>query len=250
MDKKIIKTAKQLFDAEVLVSGAKYIDEVADIHYYYVEIDDKAYLFMADEVNLSYDLAIFPKSSVFLKSHPFEFSTTVSPILDAGDANKLFLELTAEEEKDFEGIYNFCYYCDFLMQNTALALDGRSFNDEYEEVEEEKPDTEEKSKVVESIVQYLRDALRFQKNVVWSMICNRFENDKKNIDMKRMPDAIADADGFQYSIQGDGDFFAIVIFEGITRILYRPGGDDEQETYLDWKDMSYEALVDILYAMA
>lgn len=250
MDKKIIKTAKQLFDAEVKESGAKYIDEVADIHFYYVENENNARLYMADEVNNSYDLAIFPKASSLIKAHPFEFSTTVSPILDAEDANKLFWELTAEGEKDFEGIYNFCYYCDFLMQNTALALDGRSFNDEYEEVEEEKPDTEEKSKVVESIVQYLRDALTFQKNVVWSMICNRFENDKKNIDMKRMPDAIADADGFQFSIQECGHTFSIVILDGVTKILYRPEGDEEQETYFDCKDMSYEGLVDILYAMA
>lgn len=244
MDKKIIKTAKQLFDAEVLVSGAKYIDEVADIHFHYVENENNARLYMADEVNNSYDLAIFPKASVFLKSHPFEFSTTVSPILDAGDANKLFWELTAEGEKDFEGIYNFCYYCDFLMQNTALALDGHSFKDEYEEVEEEK------SNVVESIVQDFRDALTAQKKVLWSMICNRYKKDKKNIDMKRMPDAIADADGFQFSIQGDGDFFAIVILDGDVKILYRPGGDEEQETYFDWKVMSYEALLDILYAMA
>lgn len=250
MVKKIIKTAKQLFDADVEASGAKYIDEVADIHFYYVEKENNARLYMADEVNNSYDLAIFQKADDFLKAHPFEFATTVSNTMNAGHANKLFRDLTAEGEKDFEGIYNFCYYCDFLMQNTALALDGRSFKDEYEEVEEEKPETEEKSKVVESIVQYLRDALTFQKNVVWSMICNRFENDKKNIDMKRMPDAIADADGFQFSIQECGHTFSIVILDGVTKILYRPEGDEEQETYLDWKDMSYEALVDILYAMA
>ena len=249
MEKKIIKTAKELFDAEVKAMGAKYIDEVADIHYYYVEIDDKAYLFMADEVNSSYDLAIFPKADAFLKAHPYEFVTTVSPILNAENANKLFKELTDAGEKNFENIYNFCYYCDFLMQN-ALAIDGYSFEDKYEDVEEEKPKTEEISKVVEGIVQDLRDALTAQKKVVWSMICNRFEKDKKNIDMKRMPDAIADADGFQCSIQGDGDFFAIVILEGDVKILYRPDGDEEQEANLDWKDMSYEALIDILYAMA
>lgn len=250
MEKKIIKTAKELFDAEVKATGAKYIDEVADIHYYYVEIDDKAYLFMADEINSSYDLSIFPKADVFLKSHPYEFVTTVSPILNADNANELFRKLTDTGEKDFENIYNFCYYCDFLMQNTALAIDVYSFEDKYEEVEEEKTKTEENSKMVESIVQDLRDSITAQKKVVWSMICNRFEKDKKNIDMKRMPDAIADADGFQCSIQGDGDFFAIVILEGDVKILYRPYGDEEQEANLDWKDMSYEALIDILYAMA
>ena len=249
MEKKIIKTAKELFDAEAKASGAKYIDEVAEIHFYYVENENNARLYMADEVSLSYELAIFPKADAFLKAHPYEFVTVVSPILDADNTNELFRKLTDTGEKDFENIDNFCYYCDFLMQN-ALALDGYSFNDEYEEVEEEKPVTEEKSEVVEDIVQNLRDSLTAQKKVVWSFICKRFENDKKNIDMKRMPDAIADADGFQYSIQGDGDFFAIVIFGGITRILYRPEGDEEQETYFDWKDMSYEALLDILYAMA
>lgn len=249
MEKKIIKTAKELFDAEVKATGAKYIDEVADIHYYYVENEDNAHLYMADEVNKSYELAIYPKADVFLKSHPYEFVTIVSPILDAENANELFRKLTDAGEKDFENIYNFCYYCDFLMQN-ALALDGYSFNDEYEEVEEEKAETEEKSKVVEDIVQDLRDSLTAQKKVVWSFICNRFEKGNKNIDMKRMPDAIADADGFQFSIQGDGDFFAIVILEGDVKILYRPGGDEEQETYFDWKVMSYEALLDILYAMA
>lgn len=249
MEKKIIKTAKELFDAEVKAMGAKYIDEVADIHYYYVENEDNAHLYMADEVNKSYELAIFPKADAFLKSHPYEFVTVVSPILDADNANELFRKLTDAGEKDFENIYNFCYYCDFLMQN-ALPLDGYSFNDEYEEVEEEKPETEEKSKVVEDIVQDLRDSLTAQKKVVWSFICNRFEKGNKNIDMKRMPDAIADADGFQFSIQGDGDFFAIVILEGDVKILYRPGGDEEQETHFDWKVMSYEALLDILYAMA
>lgn len=250
MEKKIIKTAKELFDAEVKAMGAKYIDEVANIHFYYVENENNARLCMADEVNNSYDLSIFPKADVFLKSHPYEFVKTVSPILNADNTNKLFKELTDAGEKNFENIYNFCYYCDFLMQNTALAIDGYSFKDEYEEVEKEKPETEENSKMVESIVQDLRDSITAQKKVVWSMICNRFEKDKKNIDMKRMPDAIADADGFQFSIQGDGDFFAIVILEGGVKILYRPDGDEEQEANLDWKEMSYEALIDILYAMA
>ena len=82
------------------------------------------------------------------------------------------------------------------------------------------------------------------------MICNRFEKGGKNIDMKRMPDAIADADGFQFSIQECGHTFSIVILDGVTKILYRPEGDEEQETYFDWKVMSYEALIDIFYAMA
>lgn len=250
MEKKIIKTAKELFDAEVKATGAKYIDEVADIHFYYVENENNARLYMADEINSSYDLAIFPKADAFLKAHPFEFATSVSPILNAENANKLFKELTDAREKSFENTYNFCYYCDFLMQNTALALDGYSFEDKYEEVEEEKPDTEEKSKVVESIVQYLRDALTFQKNVVWSMICNRFENEGKNIDMERMPYVMADAQGYQFDIKENGDFFAIVKLDGKVEILFRPDGDEEQEANLDWKEMSYEALIDILYAMA
>lgn len=249
MEKKIIKTAKELFDAEVKAMGAKYIGEVAEIHFYYVENENNARLYMANEVSLSYELAIFPKADAFLKAHPYEFVTVVSPILDADNTNELFRKLTDKGEKDFENIDNFCYYCDFLMQN-ALALDGYSFNDEYEEVEEEKLGTEEKSKVVEDIVQDLRDSLTAQKKVVWSFICNRFENDKKNIDMKRMPDAIADADGYQYSIHGDGDFFAIVILDGVVKILYRPGGDEEEETYFDWKVMSYEALIEFFYAMA
>lgn len=249
MEKKIIKTAKELFDAEVKAMGAKHICEVVGIHYYYVEIDDKAYLFKANEVNNSYDLSIFPKADAFLKAHPYEFVTVVSPILDADNTNELFRKLTDTGEKDFENIDNFCYYCGFLMQN-ALALDGRYFNDEYEEVEEEKPETEEKSKVVEDIVQDLKDALTAQKKVVWSMICNRYKKGKKNIDMKRMPDAIADADGYQYSIQGDGDFFAIVILDGVVKILYRPGVDEEEEIYFNWKDMSYEALIEFFYAMA
>lgn len=249
MEKKIIKTAKELFDAEVKAMGAKYIDEVAEIHFYYVENENNARLYMADEVSLSYELAIFPKADAFLKAHPYEFVTVVSPILDADNTNELFRKLTDTGEKDFENIDNFCYYCDFLMQN-ALALDGYSFNDEYEEVEEEKLETEEKSKVVEDVVQDLKDALTAQKKVLWSMICNRYKKGKKKIDMKRMPDAIADADGFQFSIQGDGDFFAIVILEGDVKILYRPGGDEEQETYFDWKVMSYEALIEFFYAMA
>lgn len=249
MEKKIIKTAKELFDAEVKATGAKYIDEVANIHFYYVENENNARLYIANEVDNSYDLSIFPKADVFLKSHPYEFVTVVSPILNADNANKLFKELTDAGEKNFENIDNFCYYCDFLMQN-ALPLNGYSFEDKYEDVEEEKPKTEENSKVVEGIVQDLRDALTAQKKVVWSMICNRYKEYKKNIDMKRMPDAIADADGFQCSIQGDGDFFAIVILEGDVKILYRPDGDEEQEADLDWKEMSYEALIDILYAMA
>lgn len=160
MEKKIIKTAKELFDAEVKATGAKYIDEVADIHYYYVENEDNAHLYMADEVNKSYELAIYPKADVFLKSHPYEFVTIVSPILDAENANELFRKLTDAGEKDFENIYNFCYYCDFLMQN-ALALDGYSFNDEYEEVEEEKAETfdfgrMERIDVFNSMLSYLR----------------------------------------------------------------------------------------------
>ena len=249
MEKKIIKTAKELFDAEVKATGAKYIDEVADIHFYYVENENNARLYMADEINSSYELAILPKADVFLKAHPYEFVTTVSPILNAENANELFRKLTDAGEKDFENIYNFCYYCDFLMQN-ALPLDRYSFEDKYEEVEEEKPKTEENSNVVESIVQYLRDALTFQKNVVWSIICNRFENEGKNIDMERMPDVMADEQGYQFDIREDGDFFAIIKLDGKVKILYRNYGDEKQEADLDWKEMSYEALIDILYAMA
>lgn len=257
MEKKIIKTAKELFEAEVKASGAKYIDEVAGIHYYYLEGDNVAYLYSANEEGESYDLAIFPKVKEFLKAHSFEFIKTLCDttkdecgIIKSKDANKLFDVLTNDGEEDFETIYNFCYYCDFLESNLALAYDIHSFKDEYEEVEEEKPETEEKSKVVEDIVQDLRDALTAQKKVVWSMIKNRYIKGGKNIDMKRMPDAIADADGFQFSIQGDGDFFAIVMLEGDVKILYRPGGDEEQETYFDWKVMSYEALIEFFYAMA
>lgn len=249
MEKKIIKTAEELFDAEVKATGAKYIDEVANIHFYYVENENNARLYIANEVNNSYELSIFPKADVFLKSHPYEFVTIVSPILNADNANELFRKLTDTGEKDFENIDNFCYYCDFLMQN-ALAIDGYSFEDEYEEVEEEKPETEENSKVVESIVQDFRDALTAQKKVVWSIICNRFENEGKNIDMERMPYVMADEQGYQFDIKENGDFFAIVKLDGKVEILFRPDGDEEQEANLEWKEMSYEALIDILYAMA
>lgn len=249
MEKKIIKTAKELFDAEVKAMGAKYIDEVADIHYYYVENENNARLYMANEVNNSYDLSIFPKADVFLKSHPYEFVTVVSPILNADNANELFRKLTDAGEKDFENIDNFCYYCDFLIQN-ALPIDGYSFEDEYEDVEEEKPKTDEISKVVESVVQDFRDALTAQKKVVWSIICNRFENEGKNIDMERMPYVMADEQGYQFDIKENGDFFAIVKLDGKVEILFRPDGDEEQEANLEWKEMSYEALIDILYAMA
>ena len=249
MEKKIIKTAKELFDAEVKATGAKYIDEVADIHFYYVENENNARLYMADEINSSYELSIFPKADVFLKSHPYEFVTVVSPILNADNANELFRKLTDTGQKNFENIYNFCYYCDFLMQN-ALPIDGYSFDDKYEEVEEEKPKTDEISKVVEGIVQDFRDALTAQKKVVWSMICNRFENEGKNINMERMPYVMADAQGYQFDIKENGDFFAIVKLDGKVEILFRPDGDEEQEANLEWKEMSYEALIDILYAMA
>lgn len=250
MQKKIIKTAKELFEADVKSSGAKYIGVVADIHFYYVENENNAHLYFADDVNNSYDLAIFPKAKDFLKAHPYEFATTVSSTLDAKNADDLFGDVTDEDKGNFENIYNFFYYCDFLFQNTALAIDGCSFEDEYEEVEEEKPETEEKSKVVESIVQDFKDALSSQKKVLWSMICNRYKKGKKNIDMKRIPNAIADAYGYQFDMYDCGHIFAIVELEGDVKIHYRPECDDEQETYLDWKDMSYEALVDILYAMA
>lgn len=249
MEKKIIKTAEELFDAEVKTMGAKYIDEVANIHFYYVENENNARLYIANEVNNSYDLSIFPKADVFLKSHPYEFVTVVSPILNADNANELFRKLTDAGEKDFENIDNFCYYCDFLMQN-ALPIDGYSFEDEYEDVEEEKPKTDEISKVVESVVQDFRDALTAQKKVVWSIICNRFENEGKNIDMERMPYVMADEQGYQFDIKENGDFFAIVKLDGKVEILFRPDGDEEQEANLEWKEMSYEALIDILYAMA
>lgn len=137
MEKKIIKTAKELFDAEVRVSGVKYIDEVADIHYYYVENEDNAHLYMADEVNKSYDLAIFEKAHVFIKAHIFEYMEAMKGMLENDKAQTLFNNLTCGAEHEFQALYNFCYYCDFLMQNTKLAIDGRSFKDEYEEVEED-----------------------------------------------------------------------------------------------------------------
>lgn len=249
MEKKIIKTAEELFDAEVKATGAKYIDEVANIHFYYVENENNARLYIANEVDNSYELSIFPKADVFLKSHPYEFVTIVSPILNADNANELFRKLTDAGEKDFENIDNFCYYCDFLMQN-ALALDGYSFEDEYEEVKEEMPETEEKSKVVEGIVQDFRDALTAQKKIVWSMICNQFENEGKNIDMERMPYVMADVQGYQFDIKENGDFFAIVKLDGKVEILFRPDDNENLEANLDWKEMSYEALIDILYAMA
>lgn len=250
MEKKIVKTAKELFDAEVKELGAKFIDDVAGIHFYYVENENNARLYMANEVNNSYDLAIFPKAKDFLKAHPFEFITSLAPILDRFYVNELFRELTEEGKDNFEHICNFGYYCDFLMQNTALAIEGHSFKDEYEEVDGEKPVTEEKSKVVEDIVQDLKDALTAQKRVVWSMICNRYKKGNKNINMERMPEAIADAYGFQFGIEDCGHVFAIVILEGVTKISFRPEGNEEMEQYLDWKEMSYEALIAIFYAMA
>ena len=258
MEKKIIKTAKELFEADVNASGAKYIDEVAGIHYYYLEDDKVAKLYSANDEGKAYDLAVFPKAKDFLKAHSFEFIKTLCDttkdecgIIKSKDANKLFDVLTADGEKDFETIYNFCYYCDFLESNMDLAYDIHSFEDEYEEVKEgEKPETEEKSKVVEDIVQDLRDSLTAQKKVVWSFICNRFEKCKKNIDMERMPEAIADAYGYQFGIEDCGHVFAIVILEGVTKISFRPEGNEEMEQYLDWKEMSYEALIAIFYAMA
>lgn len=112
------------------------------------------------------------------------------------------------------------------------------------------PKTEEKSKMVEDIVQDFRDALEAQKKVVWRMICNRFEKAGKNIDMERMPECIADSCGYQFCIQDCGHLFAIATLEGVCKILYRPEGYKEAEQYLDWKEMSYEALLDIFYAMA
>lgn len=149
------------------------------------------------------------------------------------------------------GIYNIDNVSTFFKEFKDIEIDTPE-NEEGAESDPtpETPAKQPISECVEDIVQDLRDSLTAQKKVVWSFICNRFEKDKKDIDMKRMPDAIADADGFQFSIQGDGDFFAIVILEGDVKILYRPGGDEEQETYFDWKVMSYEALLDILYAMA
>lgn len=168
MEKKIIKTAKELFDAEVKAMGAKYIDEVAGIHYYYLEDDNVAYLYSANEEGESYDLAIFPKVKDFLKAHSFEFIKTLCDttkdecgIIKSKDANKLFDVLTNDGEKDFETIYNFCYYCDFLESNMALAYDIHSFKDEYEEVEEEKAETfdfgrMERIDVFNSMLSYLR----------------------------------------------------------------------------------------------
>lgn len=161
MEKKIIKTAKELFDAEVKVSGAKYIDEVADIHYYYVENEDNAHLYMADEVNKSYDLAIFEKAHVFIKAHIFEYMEAMKGMLENDKAQILFDNVICGVEHDFQYLHNFCYYCDFLMQNTKLAIDGRSFKDEYEEVEEEKTETfdfgrMERIDVFNSMLSYLR----------------------------------------------------------------------------------------------
>lgn len=257
MEKKIIKTAKELFEAEVKASGAKYIDEVAGIHYYYLEGDNVAYLYSANEEGESYDLAVFPKAKDFLKAHSFEFIKTLCDttkdecgIIKSEDANKLFDVLTNDGEKDFEIIYNFCYYCDFLESNMALAYDIHSFEDEYEEVEEEKPKTEEKSKVVEDIVQDLRDALTAQKKVVWSMIKNRYIKGGKNIDMERMPEVLGCYDGDGFHVKDCGHFFSIVILEGYVKVLFRPEGDEEYERHLTYTDFSYEGLLDIFYAMA
>lgn len=250
MEKKIIKTAKELFDAEVKVSGAKYIDEVADIHYYYVENEDNAHLYMADEVNKSYDLAIFPKAYVFVKDHIFEYTEAMKGMLENDKAQTLFNNLTCGAEHEFQALYNFCYYCDFLMQNTKLAIDGRSFKDEYEEVEEEKAETKEHSKVVEDVVQDFRDALTAQKKVVWSMIKNRYIKGGKNIDMERMPEVLGCSDGDGFHVKDCGHFFSIVILEGHVRVLFRPEGDEEYERHLTYTDFSYEGLLDIFYAMA
>lgn len=126
---------------------------------------------------------------------------------------------------------------------------------EYEDYEKgvedkESNHTTEVSKVVEDIVHDLRDALTSQKKVLWAMICNRFDKANKNIDMERMPTAIADAEGYQFSIQDCGHFFAIVKLEGEHKILYRPEGDEEMEEHFTWEDMSYEALLEMFYAMA
>ena len=82
------------------------------------------------------------------------------------------------------------------------------------------------------------------------MSYDRCENEGKNIDMERMPYVMADVQVYQFDIKVDGDFFAIVKLDGKVKILDRNYGDEKQEADLDWKEMSYEALIDILYAMA
>lgn len=126
---------------------------------------------------------------------------------------------------------------------------------EYEDYEKEVEDEESNptpkvSKVVEDIVQDFRDALTAQKKVLWSMIKNRFDKANKNIDMERMPTAIADAEGYEFSIQDCGHFFAIVKLDGEHKILYRPGGDEEMEKHFSWEEFSYETLIEFFYAMA
>lgn len=125
--------------------------------------------------------------------------------------------------------------------------------EEYDEENDPTPETPTKqpiSECVEDVVQDFRDALKAQKKLVWRMICNRFDKANKNIDMERMPTAIADAEGYQFSIQDCGHFFAIVKLEGEHKILYRPEDDERLDTHFDWNDMSYEALIEMFYAMA
>lgn len=130
------------------------------------------------------------------------------------------------------------------------------YEDNEKEVEDEEsvptPDTTkniEVSILVEDVVQELRDALSAQKKVVWSFIKNLYTKQGKNIDMGRMPSIINDASGNEYNIEDYGHLFYIAERNGKVVITFIPNGDIDEEVNYDGTFMSYEALLDILYAM-
>lgn len=149
------------------------------------------------------------------------------------------------------GIYDIDNVSTFFKEFKDIEIDTPE-NEEGTESDPtpETPVKQPISECVEDVVQDFRDALKAQKKLVWRMICNRFDKANKNIDMERMPTAIADAEGYQFSIQDCGHFFAIAKLEGEHKILYRPEGDEEMEKHFSWEEFSYEALIEFFYAMA
>lgn len=265
--KKIIVTAKEQWDADL-----RKCAEGGDI-----DNNPESYKVVDDSIGIINENELYhicgndDNDHFFLKvgdKYSYVWTTAIPEILLWNNAEKLnFNEcwfdkakvitfLRESNDDDLMDGSPIEFYQLIWMGIWGSETNYHEYEDYEKEVEDEEsvptPDTPkniEVSILVEDVVQELRDALSAQKKVVWSLIKNLYTKQGKNIDMGRMPSSICDAEGFEYNIENSGHLFYIAERNGKVVIILIPYGDTHEEENHDGTSMSYEALIDILYAM-
>lgn len=265
--KKIIVTAKEQWDADLrkCAEGGnidnnpesyKVVDDSIGIInenelYHICGNDDNDHFFLkvGDKYSYVWTTAI-PERLLWNNAEKLDFNESWF------DKAKVITFLRESNDDDLMDCSPIEFYQLIWMGIWGSETNYHEYEDYEKEVEDEEsvpthdtPKNIEVSILVEDVVQELRDALSAQKKVVWSLIKNLYIKQGKNINMERMPSIINDASGYEYNIEDCGHLFYIAERNGKVVITFIPNGDIDEEVNYDATFMSYEALLDILYAM-